>query len=65
MNDRPLMPNPDWTKLPLFDRKGWKRLPFGAFAQSVNERVEPSADKYDARQSGADCGGTGVAGCGA
>lgn len=34
--------NPDWAKLPLFDRKGWKRLPFGTFADSVNERVEPS-----------------------
>ena len=28
--------------LPLFDRKGWKRMPFGAFAESVNERVEPA-----------------------
>ena len=34
--------NPDWAKLPLFDRTGWKHLPFGAFAESVNERVEPS-----------------------
>ena len=34
--------NPDWAKLPLFDRKGWKRLPFGEFAESVNERVEPA-----------------------
>ncbi len=34
--------NPDWAKLPLFDRKGWKRLPFGEFAGSVNERVEPA-----------------------
>lgn len=33
--------NPDWAKLPLFDRTGWKRLPFGAFAESINERVEP------------------------
>jgi hypothetical protein len=33
--------NPDWTKLPLFDRKGWKRMPFGALADSINERVEP------------------------
>lgn len=33
--------NPDWAKLPLFDRSGWKRLPFGAFAESVNERVDP------------------------
>ena len=34
--------NADWAKLPLFDRKGWKRLPFGTFAESVNQRVEPS-----------------------
>lgn len=34
-------PNLDWKKLPIFDRKGWKRLPFGAFADSINERVEP------------------------
>ena len=37
-----LLVNPDWTKLPLFERKEWKRLPFGAFAESVNERVEPA-----------------------
>ncbi|MCX5825546.1 MAG: restriction endonuclease subunit S [Deltaproteobacteria bacterium] len=37
-----LRPNPDWAKLPIFDRKGWKRMPFGAFADSINERVEPS-----------------------
>ena len=37
-----LRPNPEWAKLPLFDRKNWKRLPFGAFAESVNQRVEPS-----------------------
>ena len=36
------VPNPDWAKLPLFDRKGWRRMPFGAFADSINERVEPS-----------------------
>ena len=34
--------NPDWAKLPLFDRKGSRRLAFGEFAQSVNDRVEPS-----------------------
>lgn len=33
--------NPDWAKLPLFDRKGWQRLAFGDFAQSINERAEP------------------------
>ena len=37
-----LRANPDWAKLTLFDRKGWKRLPFGEFAESVNERVEPT-----------------------
>jgi hypothetical protein len=42
MNDLILKPNPDWAKLPLFDRTDWKRLPFGAFAESVNQRVEPS-----------------------
>ena len=36
-----LRPNLDWAKLPLFDRKGWKRMPFGSFADSINERVEP------------------------
>lgn len=38
-----LAPNPNWTKLPLLERKGWKRFPFGAFAESVNERVEPAS----------------------
>jgi restriction endonuclease S subunit len=36
-----LKPNLEWAKLPIFNRKGWKRLPFGAFADSINERVEP------------------------
>lgn len=38
---RELRPNPDWAKLPIFDRKGWRTLPFAEFAESVNERVEP------------------------
>ncbi len=38
-----LRANPYWAKLPLFDHKGWKRLSFSAFAESVNERVDPSA----------------------
>ena len=37
-----LKPNPDWAKLPIFDRKGWKTVAFGEFAESVNERVEPA-----------------------
>jgi restriction endonuclease S subunit len=35
------MSNPDWASLPLFDRKGWKRMHFGEFAESVNERADP------------------------
>jgi type I restriction enzyme S subunit len=34
-------PNPGWASLPLFDRKGWKRMAFADFAQCVNERAEP------------------------
>ncbi|MGA3267316.1 MAG: restriction endonuclease subunit S [Verrucomicrobiota bacterium] len=37
-----LKPNPHWAKLPLFDRRGWRRMAFGQFAESVNERVEPA-----------------------
>jgi restriction endonuclease S subunit len=37
-----LQPNPQWDKLPLFDRKGWRTMAFGEFAESINERVEPS-----------------------
>lgn len=29
--------NPDWAKLPLFDRKGWKRVRFGDAVENVNE----------------------------
>ena len=32
-----LRPNPDWAKLPLFDRKDWKRVRFGDVVQNVNE----------------------------
>jgi len=35
-------PNTDWANLPLFDRTGWRRLKFGAFADSVDERIEPA-----------------------
>ena len=53
-----LRPNPDWAKLPIFDRKGWKRLPFGAFADSVNERVEPAnaAEEIYVGLDDLDCG---------
>jgi type I restriction enzyme, S subunit len=38
--------NPDWAKLPLFDRKRWRRMRFGDFADSINDRVDP-ADAAD------------------
>ena len=31
--------NPDWAKLPLFDRTGWTRFAFGDVAENVNETV--------------------------
>ncbi len=34
--------NPNWAKLPIFDRSRWQSLRFGEFAQSINERVDPS-----------------------
>ena len=34
-------PNENFTSLPLFDRTGWKRMAFGAFAESIGERAEP------------------------
>lgn len=30
-----LKPNPAWASLPLFDRTGWKRMAFGAFARAL------------------------------
>lgn len=37
----PVVPNPLWAKLPLFDRTGWRRVAFGDFAESIGERAEP------------------------
>jgi len=34
-----LKPNPNWAKLPIFDRKDWRTMAFGEFAESINERV--------------------------
>lgn len=38
-----LQPNPHWAKLPLFDRKGWKRVRFGDVVENLNETCEPEA----------------------
>ena len=42
---RDLRPNPDWAKLPLFDRKDWRRVRFGDVVQNVNqtERIPAEA----------------------
>jgi type I restriction enzyme S subunit len=36
-----LIPNPDWAELPLFDRKGWKRVRFGDVVENINETCDP------------------------
>lgn len=36
-----LKPNPDWASLPLFDRKGWKRVRFGDVVENCNETCDP------------------------
>jgi len=30
-------PNPDWASLPIFDRRGWKRVRFGDVIENLNE----------------------------
>lgn len=35
-----LQPNPDWAKLPIFDRKGWKTVRFGDVVENLNETCD-------------------------
>jgi type I restriction enzyme S subunit len=42
-----LRPNPDWAKLPLFDRKGWKKVRFGDVVRMLKEQVDPVSDGVD------------------
>ncbi|MFZ4774547.1 MAG: restriction endonuclease subunit S [Terrimicrobiaceae bacterium] len=37
-----LKANPDWAKLPLFDRKDWKRVRFGDVVEKLNETCDPA-----------------------
>lgn len=39
-----LRPNPNWAKLPLFDRKGWKRVRFGDVVENLNETERAPAE---------------------
>lgn len=33
--------NPDWAKLPLFDRSKWQRVRFGDVVENLNETCDP------------------------
>jgi len=40
--DHTILPNPNWASLPLFDRKGWKRVRFGDVVENCNETCDPA-----------------------
>ena len=42
-----LRPNPDWAKLPLFDRSNWQRVRFGDVVNVLKEQVDPSSGEVD------------------
>ena len=37
-----LKPNPNWAKLPLFNRKNWSRVRFGDVVENLNETCDPA-----------------------
>jgi len=37
-----LQPNPAWASLPLFERKGWKRVRFGDVVENCNATCDPA-----------------------
>jgi type I restriction enzyme, S subunit len=39
-----LRPNPGWRRLPLFDRKGWRRVQLGDVVRILKEQVDPVAE---------------------
>ena len=39
-----LKPNPNWAKLPLFNRKNWTRVRFGDVVRQLKEQVDPVID---------------------
>jgi len=39
--------NPDWAKLPLFDRSKWKQVRFGEVVENLNETCDPAEAKID------------------
>ena len=42
-----LRPNPDWASLPIFDRRGWKRVRFGDVVKIVKETADPNSGEFD------------------
>jgi type I restriction enzyme S subunit len=42
-----LRPNPDWARLPLFDREGWRRVRFGDVVTFVKETVDPNSGELE------------------
>lgn len=38
-----LKPNPQWARLPLFNRKNWSRLRFGDVVENLNETCDPAS----------------------
>jgi len=42
-----LKPNPQWAKLPLFDRKNWSRVRFSDVVQNINETCDPAEADLD------------------
>jgi len=39
-----LRPNPDWARLPIFDRTGWKRVRFGDVVENLNKTERDPAE---------------------
>jgi type I restriction enzyme, S subunit len=42
-----LRPNPEWAKLPIFDRRGWKRVRFGDVVRQLKEEVDPQKGQVE------------------
>ena len=42
-----LKPNPNWAKLPLFNRKNWSRVRFDDVVENLNETCDPAEAGLD------------------
>ena len=42
----------DWAKLPLFERKGWKRVRFGDVVRVLKEHIDPALGEVDRHVAG-------------